>query len=61
MLKVLQAEIVVVCEAMPKNTFCNFPYEPKFSQFDNWNKEHHASFEIRKIFLLSMVMMQEII
>lgn len=42
MLKVLQPQIVVVYGAMPKDVFCDLPYEPRFLRFDNWDKERHA-------------------
>jgi hypothetical protein len=42
MLKVLHPQIVVVYGSMPKDVFCDFPYEPRFLRFDNWDKEHHA-------------------
>ncbi len=25
--------------ALPRDVFCEFPYEPKLLQFDNWDKE----------------------
>lgn len=42
MLKVLHPQIIVVYGSMPKDVFCDFPYEPRFLQFDNWDKERHA-------------------
>lgn len=24
------------------DVFCDFPYEPRFLRFDNWDKERHA-------------------
>ena len=42
MLKVLHPQIVVIYGSMPKDVFCDLPYEPRFLRFDNWDKEHHA-------------------
>lgn len=39
MLNVLHPRIVVIYGPMPRDVFCEFPYEPKLLQFDNWDKE----------------------
>lgn len=43
MLNILHPQIVVVYGSMPKDVFCNLPYDPRFIRFDNWDKEHHAN------------------
>lgn len=39
MLNVLRPRVVVVYGSMPRDVFCEFPYEPKFLQFENWDAE----------------------
>lgn len=42
MLSTIRPAIVIVYGSMPRDVFCELPYDPRFVQFDNWTKEKHS-------------------